>query len=200
MTARTYQATWDDVAALDADHIASWGALAGYAGPIEFDNGEPAIIHVEHDQERDTFSAFYVWKGERDAPIRCTVTVERRPCRFGGARAYFRCPRCARATLRLAVLKIGLLCGRCGRITWKSRRLGETGRLVRRADKLAGKLGLDTVLSTPKRPTGMRLETYARIVADLAPLQGEIGRRLTLRAARSRTPFGHMIAATRWGL
>ncbi|MCX7358137.1 MAG: hypothetical protein NT015_08360 [Alphaproteobacteria bacterium] len=200
MTARTYRATWDDIATLDADHIASWGALAGYQGVIEFDGLKPSKIHAEHDRERDTLSAFYVWKGGADAPIRSTVRLERRPCRFGGTRAYFRCPRCARATLRLAVLASGLMCGTCGRITWKSRRLGDTARLVRRADKLAGKLGLGTVLSSPRRPARMRLETYARIVADLAPMQAEINRRLALRAARSKTPLGHLTAALRWGL
>lgn len=199
MAARYYRATWDDVATLDADHIASWGAFAGYQGVIEFDGLQPSKIHAEHDSERDTLSAFYVWRDE-DAPIRSTVRLERRPCRFGGTRAYFRCPDCGRATLRLAVLARGLSCGTCGRITWKSRRLGDTGRLVRRADMLAGKLGLDTVLASPKRPAGMRLETYARIVADLAPMQAEINRRLASRAARSKTPLGHLVAAVRWGL
>ncbi len=102
MAAPRYRATWEQVSALDADHIASWGAFRGYVGPITFDDTEPAKLHVEHDTERDSFSAFYVWKGKEDeaGPIRSTVRLERRPCRFGGTRAYFVCPRCARRTLR----------------------------------------------------------------------------------------------------
>lgn len=200
MTARSYRATWDDVATLDADHIASWGALAGYCGLIEFDGFEPAKIHAEHDADHDTLSAFYVWKGDADAPIRSTVRLERRPCRFGGTRAYFRCPRCARATLRLAVLASGLQCGTCGRVTWKSRRQCETARLVRRANKLALRLGLDSCTDAPKRPARMRLGTYARIRAELDPLMVEINRRVAMRMARARGPLGALPALFRWGL
>lgn len=202
MAAPRYRATWEQVSALDADHIASWGAFAGYAGPITFDDTEPAKLHVEHDAERDTFAAFYVWKGKDDeaGPIRSTVHLERRPCRFGGARAYFICPRCSRRTLRLAVLADGLCCGMCGGITWKSRRQSETARLVRRANKLALRLGLDSCADTPTRPPRMRLATYARIRAELDPLMAEISRRVALRTARARGPFGALPALLRWGL
>jgi hypothetical protein len=202
MAARKYRATWDDVATLDADHMASWGAFAGYAGPITFDDTEPAKLHVEHDAERDTFAAFYVWRGNDDeaAPIRSTVRLERRPCRFGGTRAYFICPRCARRTLRLAVLAGGLQCGVCGKLTWKSRRQCETARLVRRAGKLAQRLGLDSCADAPKRPPHMRLATYARIRAELDPLMVEINRRVAARMARVKGPLAALPALLRWGL
>ena len=202
MAAPRYWATWEQVSALDADHIASWGAFAGYAGPITFDNTEPDKLHVEHDPVRDTFSAFYLWKGKDDAagPIRSTVSLERRPCRFGGTRVYFICPRCARRTLRLAVLASGLTCGTCGRITWGSRRETETARLVRKANKLALRLGLDYFGDPPKRPPHMRAATYARIMAELEPLKAEINRRVATRMARAKTPLGHLGALMRWGL
>jgi hypothetical protein len=202
MAAPRYGATWEQVSALDADHIASWGALAGYAGPITFDDTEPAKLHVEHDTERDRFSAFYVWKGKEDeaGPIRSTVHLERRPCRFGGTRAYFICPGCARRTLRLAVLAGGLCCGTCGRITWGSRRETETRRLVRRANKIALRLGLDYFGDHPMRPPHMRAATYARIMADLEPLKAEINRRVAVRMARAKGPIGAWGALLRWGL
>jgi hypothetical protein len=202
MTARRYRATWDEVAFLDADHCASWGAFAGYNGAMDFNGCEPARIHAEHDSERDTLSAFYVRKGEGDdaGPIRSTVRLERRPCRFGGTRVYFRCPGCGRATLRLAVLASGLLCGVCGRITWGSRRECETARLVRRANKLALRLGLDCFSDTPTRPKRMRLHTYAAIRGNLDPLRAEIERRVRKRMARAKGPFGYMPALLRWGL
>jgi hypothetical protein len=201
MAARRYRATWDEIAFLDADHIASWGAFAGYSGAMDFDGSEPAKIHAEHDSERDTLSAFYVWKGGDDAaPIRSTVRLERRPCRFGGARVYFRCPGCRRSTLRLAVLASGLLCGTCGRITWGSRRECETARLVRRANKLALRLELECFSDTPKRPKGMRLHTYAAIRAKLDPLRAEIEHRVRVRMARAKGPFGYMPSLLRWGL
>lgn len=202
MATPRYRATWEQVSALDADHIASWGAFAGYAGPITFDDTEPAKLHVEHDAERDTFAAFYVWKGKEDeaGPIRSTVRLERRPCRFGGTRAYFICPRCARRTLRLAVLAGGLCCGTCGRITWGSRRETETRRLVRKANKIALRLGLDYFGDHPKRPPHMRAATYARIMAELEPLKAEINRRVAVRMARAKGPMGAWGALVRWGL
>jgi hypothetical protein len=202
MAAPRHRATWEQVSALDADHIASWGAFAGYAGPITFDDTEPAKLHVEHDAERDTFAAFYVWKGKDDeaGPIRSTVRLERRPCRFGGTRAYFVCPRCARRTLRLAVLAGGLCCGTCGRITWGSRRETETRRLVRKANKVALRLGLDYFGDHPKRPPHMRAATYARIMAELEPLKAEINRRVAMRMARAKGPVGAWGALMRWGL
>lgn len=202
MAALRYRATWEQVSALDADHIASWGAFAGYAGPLTFDDTEPAKLHVEHDAERDTFAVFYIWKGKDDeaGPIRSTVRLERRPCRFGGRRAYFICPRCARRTLRLAVLAGGLCCGTCGRITWGSRRETETRRLVRKANKVARRLGLDYFGDHPKRPPHMRAATYARIVAELEPLKSEINRRVATRMARAKGPIGAWGALMRWGL
>jgi hypothetical protein len=202
MTAPRYRATWEQVSALDADHIASWGAFAGYAGPITFDDTEPAKLHVEHDAERDTFAAFYVWPGDADeaGPIRSTVRLERRPCQFGGTRAYFVCPACERRTLRLAVLAKGLLCGACGRITWGSRRETETRRLVRKANKIALRLGLEHFTDPPKRPPNMHAETYARTLAELEPLKAEINRRAAIRLARARGRFGVVPALMRWGL
>jgi hypothetical protein len=202
MAAPRYRATWEQVSALDADHVASWGAFAGYAGPITFDDTEPAKLHVEHDAERDTFAAFYVWKGKEDeaGPIRSTVRLERRRCRFGGTRAYFVCPGCARRTLRLAVLAGGLCCGTCGKITWGSRRETETRRLVRKANKVALRLGLDYFGDPPKRPPHMRAGTYARIMTELEPLKAEINRRVAVRMARAKTPWGYLGALMRWGL
>lgn len=202
MAAPRYRATWEQVSALDADHIACWGAFDGYAGPVSFDDTEPTKLHVEHDRERDTFSAFYVWKGEADdaGPIRSSVRLERRPCRFGGTRTYFLCPRCERRTLRLAVLAGGLCCGTCGRITWGSRRETKTRRLVRKAYKIALRLGLDYFGDHPKRPPHMRAATYARIMAELEPLKAEINRRVTMRMARAKGLTGAWGALVRWGL
>lgn len=202
MAGRRYRGTWDACAYLDADHCASWGAFSGFTGQVTFDDVEPPAIHFEHDKDRDSFAVFYLWKGRDDeaGPIRSTVHLERRPCRFGGTRAYFRCPSCERSVLRLAVLPEGLRCGRCGRITWGSRRETETRRLVRKANKIALRLGLDYFGDTPKRPPHMRAATYARIMTELEPLKLEINRRIAVRLARAKGPLGAWGALTRWGL
>ena len=61
---------------------------------------------------------------------------------------------------------------------------------MRKANKIALRLGLDCFDEPAKRPPHMRLATYARIMAELAPLKGEIDRRDAVRLG----------ALMRWGL
>jgi hypothetical protein len=103
--------------------------------------------------------------------------------------------------LRLAVLAGGLCCGTCGKITWGSRRETETRRLVRKANKIALRLGLDYFADHPKRLPHMRAATYARIIAELEPLKAEINRRVAVRMAGAKGPLGAWGALMmRWGL
>ncbi len=201
MAVGRYVASWDEVASLDCDHIAGWGALDGYVGTVDFDDLTPAKIHIEHDRERDTISAFYFSDNGKDAePVRSTVHLERCPCRFGGTRAFFRCPACQRRTLRLAVLKRGMLCGTCGRITWASRRETQTRRLIRKGNKIAARMGMDYFADPPKRPPHMRPETYARLLTELQPIRAEIERRVARRMAKAKGPLGGLATIVRWGL
>ena len=126
MPVRRYRYTWDSIAYLDADHMAGWGAFApDRRETIDFDEADFELA-FKMDSDGTAFSAVYQWRqmGEREAGdfIHVRVQLERRPCRFGGWRTYFRCPCCDRTVLRLAVLPEGLRSGRCGRITWGSRR------------------------------------------------------------------------------
>ncbi len=88
------------------------------------------------------------------------------------------------------MLAEGLCCGTRGRITWGSRRQTETRRLVRKANKIALRLGLDYFGDHPKRPPHMRAATYARIIAELEPLKAEINRRVAVRMARAMGAWG----------
>jgi hypothetical protein len=201
MAKRKYRASWDEVASLDCDHIAGWGALDGYVGTVDFDDMTPAKIHIEHDRKQDAISACYFSDNGKDAePVRSTVHLERRPCRFGGTRAFFVCPTCKRRTLRLAVLPQGLRCGTCGRITWASRRETETRRLIRKANKIALRMGMNYFADQPKRPPHMRPETYARLLSELQPIKAEIERRVARRMATAKGPLGGLALIVRWGL
>ena len=71
---------------------------------------------------------------------------------------------------------------------------------MRKANKVARRLELDYFGDPPKRPPHMRLATYARIMAELAPLMAEINRRVAVWMARAKTPWGHLGALMRWGL
>jgi hypothetical protein len=187
---RKFRATWDDIAYLDADHMAGWGAFAsGCRETITYEDGLPELAFEMHD-DRSEFAVVYKWQAIGHPPdgpfVRCRVVIDRRPCRFGGGRVYFRCPSCGKRKLRLAVLPEGLRCGVCGRVTWASRRETPTERVIRRGNKIAGKLGLDAWHETPgKRPRGMRLATFERLKAKLAAERERINWRMMATMPRA---------------
>ena len=126
MPARRYRCTWDDIAWLNCDYIAGWGALeSGRQETIDFHDDALPKLAMGMDPDGAAFRATYQWNTiggrEEGAFIHSRVCLERRLCRFGGSRAYFICPCCLRRVLRLAVLPEGLRCGR-------PRRRCETGR------------------------------------------------------------------------
>jgi hypothetical protein len=191
MAPRKYRATWDDLAYLDADHMARWGAFRdGCRETIEFDDDSLPELAFEMSFERDEFSVVYKWQAIGQPPagpfIRSRVVFDRRSCRFGGTRVYFRCPCCGRRTLRLAVLPEGLRCGGCGRVTWASRRETPTERRMRRGNKIAVKLGLDAWHEMPrKRPRGMRMATFETLKAELAAERERISRQMLATMPRA---------------
>ena len=195
MPQRRYRCSWDDIATLDADHMSSWGAFeAGKLATIEFDGSHlPTKTMVFEMQDAgDHFRAFYEWTPHLKEPItvRSEVFIERRPCRFGGSRAYFVAPCCNRRVLRLAALDTGLQCARCGSVTWRSRREQPVHRAIRKADKLATQLGCESWRDRPnERPKHMRLATFEllqlkqrQLVATInGHIRGQIVRRGLLR-------------------
>lgn len=188
MPARRYRYTWDDIAWMDADHMASWGAFEPDAKHIiDFNDDDLPKLAFEMTDAGDRFSVFYTLPSHRHEapdPIRSTVHLDRCRCRFGGTRAYFIAPCCSRRTLRLAVLEDGLRCGTCGSITWKSRREHELHRLIRKANKIADRLGCDDWMETPsRRPLHMRQATFEKLKRERAAIAGQINQHL-LRTRR----------------
>src|SRR5262245_9936650 len=107
MTAVRYRCTWDALASLDCDHMASWGAFeAGRRATVDFEDGDLPKLALVTDPDGVAFSVTYQWRqiGQSQAGdfVHARVYLERRACRFGGTRAYFRCPDCDRTVLRLA--------------------------------------------------------------------------------------------------
>jgi hypothetical protein len=92
------------------------------------------------------------------------VALEWAPCRYGGSRAWFRCPWCPR---RCAIL-YGLsgdgyfACRRCLRLAYASEAEDTMGRLWRKKRKLEARL-IDGEL----KPKGMRWRTFERIHAKI---------------------------------
>lgn len=196
MAARRYRCTWDHINALSADYMARWGAFVpGCETAVGSDEeDERLLIQYTMDRERDVFSVRYtacrIGPGRREVQVHQIVQIERRPCRLGGHRVYFRCPSCWRAKLRLAILPEGLRCGRCGSITWGSRREHAPQREIRRANKLAAKLHLYEWNEPPiERPLHMRMAKFQFLKAEKAMLADRINDRLNrqfLQSARVR--------------
>jgi ribosomal protein S27AE len=169
-TAARWRWTWDVVPALCADTLSAESVLAGYSGPIDLDGAfGPRALHAIHDCRRDMLTVFYQWAGaqEGDAPVISTAKIERRPCRFGGSRAYFRCPKCGDRRTRLAVLETGLACAKCGGVTWQSRRESRFRRALRRVNRTADALSLQHWREPATRPPFMREKRFRALCAKL---------------------------------
>jgi len=181
MPARRYRYTWDQINALDADHMARRGVFQpGCEAWIGFEDADGDFrIHFRMDREHDVFSARYgacrIRGNALETNANQLVLIERRPCRLGGHRVYFRCPSCSRSTLRLAVLPEGLRCRECGRVTWGSRRERAPQRLIRRANKVAAVLQSGEWDDEPEvRPRYMRIAVFHAMKTERARLAEQI--------------------------
>lgn len=120
------------------------------------------------------------------------VALAYRPCRFGGQRPFFRCPRCGRDVAALHLRGARFVCRTCGRLTYASRRERERDRNLRAANRLRGRLGGDAGALNPiaERPRRMWRRTYDRLVAEIERREGRAFEELAgwmTRTARRRT-------------
>lgn len=202
MAARKFIASWEDVAYLDADHVRRWGAFDGYEGEVTFEGAYPPVMQVSHDLTTDKLIANYDYfaPGGVRRTVQTQVNVRRRPCRYGGSRPFLECPTCNRTVLRMAVLSAGLRCGKCGLITWGSRRESAIQRKVRRANRIADRLGLESMYDALTRPKYMRHARYAELACELISLRHEVDVYCSSLARRTASPLGLMTAAVRLGI
>lgn len=103
------------------------------------------------------------------------VTLNLRPCRLGGERAFFCCPRCARDVLNLHLASGRFFCRVCSRLTYSSRRERSRDRNLRAADKLRRRLGGEAGALNPiaARPKGMWRRTYDHLIASIERREGQ---------------------------
>lgn len=211
MKRRRYRHEWEDLAFVDSDFIGGWGAFDSYDGPLEFDGLTPSKAHGMHDAERDTFTIVYATKDDDGTlPVCVPVKLLRQRCTYDkpdnakAGRVYFEAPCCRRRVRKLALLPSGIRCGRCGSITYRSKRKSGIQRLIHKADLLAGRLECANWYSPPKeRPKGMRRETFNRLADEHAALVQEamrVVRPRIMRAVGRAGIAGQMMAALRYGM
>ena len=99
-----------------------------------------------------------------EPPERVAQPVERRavPCRFGGFRHYFACPRCWRSVELLYMASGRFYCRRCARVGYSIENLDKRWRADRRYDRLFERLNEDG-----SKPPRMRWKTYNRLCERL---------------------------------
>jgi hypothetical protein len=106
-----------------------------------------------------------VHRGSYESVIQ-RITIELKPCNYGGKRAYLHCPECGSRVLVLYQYGMRFLCRRCHNLAYLSTRQSDSDRLRDQGDKAARKLGLkscwdyDEVHEKYGRPKGMHKTTF----------------------------------------
>jgi hypothetical protein len=125
--------------------------------------------------------------------------LEWTPCRYGGRRAWFRCPAagCGRRVAKLYGAGKYFLCRKCYDLTYESQREHWGHRALRRAQNIRMRLGgsANMLEPFPAKPKRMHWRTYERLCdraceaehAELAYLAALLERPLPERSTRLRS-------------
>jgi hypothetical protein len=109
-----------------------------------------------------------VGEGDPWEPVRETVPLDSSPCRYGGERPWFLCPRCLGRRAVLYGVGDRFRCRACHDLAYSSTREGADERNRRRADELRRRIGCKRgPFSVPLKPKGMHWRTFERIVAEI---------------------------------
>jgi hypothetical protein len=95
------------------------------------------------------------------------VTLEKTPCHFGGARTWFRCPRCASRVAVLYMRGARFACRSCQRVAYASQSEDACGRVWRKQSKIEARLGEHW-----QRPKGMHRRTHERLMQRVFECEG----------------------------
>ena len=107
--------------------MAGWGAFEpDYRHAVDFDDEQLPVVDFEMEGD-SKFRASYRWQQPGEKPtadfVTSRISLERRPCRFGGKRTYFICPCCLR--------RVSAACGAAGRLEMWSLWAGDLGQSTR---------------------------------------------------------------------
>jgi hypothetical protein len=146
------------------------------------------------DDAGKSFTLVYVWHNGSDDVTTCRVRVLLDEIPRGlGNEIVFQCPSCDRRCTRLAFRCYGLVCTKCGPVTWGSNRESKVARMVRRANTIADKLGLQSWSQKPtKKPRHMRLARYVSLLEQRERVVAKIARQLHSRRRITGNNLLHM--------
>lgn len=162
----------EDYRQIDVRHWQREGLLVpgGRFGWTWLRNGE-SIGSIRVAVETDAVIVVYQYRrsGEDWQEARCPVRLDWTACRFGGRRAWLRCPArgCRR---RVAILYVAdrCACRSCLGLTYPSQGESELYRAIRRAGRIRERLGWSPGLfdSGSGKPRGMRRTTFEGLVDE----------------------------------
>lgn len=152
---------------LGARSTLSWtNGFGERTGSISVIGGE-TFVTLSYSVRRDETEA---WRQVEDR-----VALTRVPKPFGGEQLYFRCPRCCRRVMELALGSGGFRCRTCLGLVHASSQESPTDRAMRRASKLKQKLGAEPGIdSLYRRPRHMRRATFEKIDARIQAAEAEV--------------------------
>lgn len=131
--------------------------------------------------ERGRIMLSYSVKGHQFLPHIQTATT---PCAFGGARIWFRCPRCSRRCAKLYLRSGHFRCRTCNQISYRTQSEDLIGRLWTAQGKIEARLGPGLT-----RPKFMHQKTFERLRKEY--WQIEERREDEFCAFAARLGFGH---------
>jgi hypothetical protein len=165
---------------LDVNRLLAKGCLRpGWSGTCQWPDGnEVASIGLRAVAE-GLHLAYRVRIDGKWEDLADVIPIVRVPCRFGGSRPYFICPRfrdgrqCGRRVANLYLSNSYFRCRHCNRLPYASQHEQPWERAFRRANKLRQRLGITGIAEPlPEKPKGMWVRTYARLLDKT--LQAEI--------------------------
>lgn len=183
---------------LDVNKMNKAGGLKpGFSGSWQWseDGEKVASIGFSSSENRIDLNYKYRSYGDDWQSVEHPVAILWSPCRYGGERAYFRCPgvvnghHCGRRVVKLYMGGKYFLCRHCYNLAYASQSETRADRLLRRANKRRMALGGEPgVYSWINRPKGMWQRTYDRHKANIIHSE-------SLATAEMRRMFSGKISA-----
>lgn len=164
------RATVESCRSIDVRRWAREGILRpGYSGSRQWTRDGEQVASIQMRAEVGCVTLVYRMRsnGGEWEDLSYPVALDATPCRYGGARQWFRCPAhgCGR---RVAMLYLGdriFACRHCYRLSYASSREEAGDRASRRADKLRKRLGWEPGILNGEgcKPKWMRWRTFEQM-------------------------------------